>query len=320
VLAGCANNSPAPVSNRSPTGLEKPAAVEVKPGYYMVKKGDTLYSLALDHGQDHKDIVAWNNIDNPNLIRIGQILRVAPPEGAAASSTANSAIVETRPVAPPIEIESRPVDGKPVVAVAAAGATNTLKREPKGGIQPYSDDAWAQIQKPASAPAAATVTQSTTTLPPAAAVPATTASTVPSPSKSAEPTVKPSTAAVAATDINWAWPTNNKVTTPFSEGSNKGLDFNGASGDPVLAAASGKVTLVTNSLRGYGNLIVVKHNATYLSVYAHNSKMLVTEGQAVSKGQKIAEIGSTDSDRPNLHFEIRREGKPIDPAKYLPQR
>ena len=112
----------------------------------------------------------------------------------------------------------------------------------------------------------------------------------------------------------------NKPTTLFSEGSNKGIKFDGAVGDPVLAAASGKVTLVTNSLRGYGNLIVVKHNTMWLSVYAHNSKMLVTEGQAVTKGQKIAEIGSSDSDRPNLHFEIRREGKPVDPAKYLPQR
>ena len=292
LLAGCASSGPAPVIDRAPpqvieqaTPVEHAAPIEVKPGYYLVKKGDTLHGIALEHGQDYKDIAAWNNLDNPNLIRIDQVLRVIPPEGEAA-------VAETRTVAPPVQIESRPVEGKPVVA-------DTLKREPRGGTQPYTDEAWAQMQKPAQVAAAA--------------VPAATATP---PGKPAELAAKP----VVAADIDWAWPSGNKVTTPFSEASNKGLDFNGTLGDPVLAAASGKVTLVTNSLRGYGNLIVIKHNATYLSVYAHNSKMLVAEGQTISKGQKVAEIGSSDSDHPNLHFEIRREGKPIDPAKYLPQR
>ena len=289
LLASCASTAPAPVIDRaSPTQLERATPVELKPGEYLVKKGDTLYGIALDHGQDHKDIARWNNLDNPNLIKIGEVLRVAPP----GLPNEGEAVAETKPVAPPTQIESRPGDGKPAVP-------DTLKHEPKGGTQPYSDSAWAQMQNPTAPPPQGKPAEST-------APPVTS-------------NVKPATATVAA-DINWAWPTANKATTPFSEGSNKGIDFNGAAGDPVLAAASGKVTLVTNSLRGYGNLIVVKHNTTYLSVYAHNSKMLVTEGQTVSKGQKIAEVGSSDSDRPNLHFEIRREGKPVDPAKYLPQR
>jgi lipoprotein NlpD len=303
LIAGCASNSPAPLVNRAPvTQVEKPAVVEVKPGYYMVKKGDTLYGIALDHGQDHKEIAAWNQLDNPNLIKIGQILRVAPP--GETPPAADNGVAVTSAVVPPTQIESRPVEQHPVTAATAAvapiAAADGLKREPKGGVQPYSDEAWAKIQNPAPVAAAVPV-----------AVPA-------APEKPADP-VKPA-AVASATDIDWAWPSRNKVTENFSDGSNKGLDFDGNAGEPVMAAAAGKVTLVTNSLRGYGNLIVVKHNTTFLSVYAHNSKMLVSEGQSVTKGQKIAEIGNTDADHPKLHFEIRREGKPVDPGKYLPSR
>lgn len=294
LVAGCASGGPAPIVDSAPIQVVERAApptsspeakpVELKPGYYLVKKGDTLRSIALDNGQDYKEIAAWNSLDNPNLIKIGQMLRVVPPDAPVAGE---SAVAETRPVAPPVQIENRAVESKPAVAA------DSLKREPKGGTQAYSDAAWAQLQKPApEAPVAA----------PLQAKP--------------EPAAKPA----PPTDIDWGWPSGNKVTAAFSEASNKGLDFNGAIGEPVLAAAAGKVTLVTNSLRGYGNLIVIKHNPAYLSVYAHNSKMLVSEGQSVNKGQKIAEIGSSDSDRPNLHFEIRREGKPVDPVKFLPQR
>lgn len=289
LLAGCASTTPAPVIDRAlptamtSTGETPAAAIEIKPGYYQVKKGDTLRAIALDHGQDYRDLATWNSLDNPNLIKIGQVLRVVPP---GLPNEGETSVAETRPIAPPVQIESRPVDSK-------AAVTDTLKHEPKGGTQPYSDAAWAQMQKPV----------------PAASGPVEVVQAKPEPAKPA-----------VVADIDWGWPTNNKATSPFSEGSNKGIDFNGTAGDPVLAAAFGKVTLVTNSLRGYGNLIVVKHTTTYLSVYAHNSKMLVSEGQTVSKGQKIAEIGSTDSDHPNLHFEIRREGKPVDPAKFLPQR
>ncbi|MFY9327924.1 MAG: peptidoglycan DD-metalloendopeptidase family protein [Georgfuchsia sp.] len=284
LLAGCASSGLAPVINRAPPQVIEPAAsVELKPGDYLVKKGDTLYSIALDHGHDYREIVAWNNLANPDLINIGQVLRIVPPDLPNEREVTGS---ETRPIAPPPLIETRPVDNRPAAVV------ESLKREPKGGTEPYTNEAWARIQKPAPAVAAAPAPQSSP-VEPAKIVP--------------------------TTDVEWAWPSSNKVAATFSV-NNKGIDFDGKTGDPVLAAASGKVTLVTDSLRGYGNLIVVKHNSTYLSVYAHNSKMLVTEGQTVSQGHKIAEIGSSDSDHPNLHFEIRRQGKPVDPAKFLPQR
>jgi lipoprotein NlpD len=107
---------------------------------------------------------------------------------------------------------------------------------------------------------------------------------------------------------------------PFDEGRRKGLVFFGKSGDPVLAAADGRVVYAGSGLRGYGNLVIVKHNNSYLTAYAHNQVLLVKEDQSVRKGQKIAEMGSTDADRVKLHFEIRRQGKPVDPSRYLPAR
>jgi lipoprotein NlpD len=121
-------------------------------------------------------------------------------------------------------------------------------------------------------------------------------------------------------DVSWIWPTHGAVLAGFDEVKNKGLDIGGAAGDPVLAAADGRVVYVGAGLRGYGNLIILKHNNTFLTAYAHNSALLIKEDQSVRQGQKIAEMGSSDSDRVKLHFEIRRQGKPVDPAKYLPAR
>ena len=106
----------------------------------------------------------------------------------------------------------------------------------------------------------------------------------------------------------------------FDDNKNKGLDLGGKVGDAVLAAADGKVVYAGAGLRGYGNLVILKHNNTYLTAYAHNNVLLVKEDQSVRKGQKIAEMGSSDADRVKLHFEVRRQGKPVDPAKYLPAR
>ena len=132
----------------------------------------------------------------------------------------------------------------------------------------------------------------------------------------------PASAAASAGDdeINWIWPTSGAVIAGFDEVKNKGLDISGAAGDPVLAAADGRVVYVGAGLRGYGNLIILKHNNTYLTAYAHNKTLLIKEDQSVRKGQKIAEMGNSDADRVKLHFEVRRQGKPVDPAKYLPAR
>ena len=155
---------------------------------------------------------------------------------------------------------------------------------------------------------------------PVATAPAPTASAEKQSSPPASSAPAPAAATAAEDEIAWIWPTNGAVLAGFDEVKNKGLDIGGSAGDPVLAAADGRVVYVGAGLRGYGNLIILKHNNTYLTAYAHNQTLLIKEDQAVRKGQKIAEMGNSDADRVKLHFEIRRQGKPVDPAKYLPAR
>jgi lipoprotein NlpD len=131
-------------------------------------------------------------------------------------------------------------------------------------------------------------------------------------------TAPAATSAGADDDIAWIWPGKGNVIAEFDESKNKGVDLSGNAGDPVVAAADGKVVYAGAGLRGYGNLIILKHNNTYLTAYAHNQSLQVKEDQSVKKGQKIAEMGNSDADRVKLHFEVRRQGKPVDPLKYLP--
>ncbi len=300
VLAGCASKSPAPLADRGgPPGTPPAAgAVAAKEGY-LVRKGDTLYSIALDHGLDYKDLVAWNAIENPNLILVGQVLRVKAP-GAGAGSEA----VVVRPVASASSVEPRALDGAGSAAV---------KREPKAGKEAYSDQAMARAQALALAqqkpvePVVASV----------AKVEAKPAARVEKPEAQAEPAAD---ATSGNEEVLWMWPASGKLVGSFSEGGNKGVDISGKAGDPVLAASGGKVVYSGTGLRGYGKLVIVKHNSNYLTAYAHNQTVLVKEGQSVSKGQKIAEMGNTDADQVKLHFEVRRQGKPVDPLKHLPQR
>jgi lipoprotein NlpD len=173
-------------------------------------------------------------------------------------------------------------------------------------------------------PPAATASNGVVTKPVTSAS-ATAVATTPAPAASASApavssTPAPAAAATSEDDIAWIWPTNGTVLAGFDEVKNKGLDIGGTAGDPVLAAADGRVVYVGAGLRGYGNLIILKHNNTYLTAYAHNQTLLIKEDQSVRKGQKIAEMGSSDADRVKLHFEVRRQGKPVDPAKYLPAR
>ena len=137
---------------------------------------------------------------------------------------------------------------------------------------------------------------------------------------SSNSTATQATGVTTEDDISWIWPTHGAVLAGFDEVKNKGLDIGGVAGDPVLAAADGRVVYVGAGLRGYGNLIILKHNNTFLTAYAHNKTLLIKEDESVRQGQKIAEMGSSDSDRVKLHFELRRQGKPVDPAKYLPAR
>jgi lipoprotein NlpD len=305
-IGGCASHAPAPVEDRGgapATAKQKLAvpavlaATDSRTGYHTVKKGETLYSIALDSGQDYKDVAAWNNLDNPNLIRIGQQLRVTPPD--------NGAVAVTKPVISSTPVEIR--QAAPTVASPSSSPnTETLKREPKGGKLAWSDEALAKARQ-------GDLTAKPVEAKPEAK-PAEVKATEKAPEKPAEKLP------VAGDDVDWIWPANGKLLAQYTDGGSKGVDIAGKEGDPVLAAAGGVVSYAGTGLRGYGNLIVLRHNATYLSVYAHNSKLLVKEKDTVAKGQKIAEIGSSDADTPRLHFEIRRQGKPGDPQKFLPPR
>ena len=275
LLAGCASPiNRAPVEDR--TGGVRPVAQSApstavdaaikplpgaenaeKPGYYTVKPGDTLIRVGLENGQNWKDLVRWNSLDNPNIIEVGQVLRVVPP-GTDAGAAGTRPVVQAK-------VETRPLEVKPAASAPSATA--------------------APVVAAASAPA---------------------------------PVV--ATARDADDDTAWMWPAAGPVLTPFNDSTSKGLAIAGKAGDPVVAAADGRVIYAGAGLRGYGNLVILKHNNTYLSAYAHNQTLLVKEDQAVRRGQKIAEMGSSDADRVQLHFEIRKQGKPVDPAKLLPPR
>ncbi|MBP8169872.1 MAG: peptidoglycan DD-metalloendopeptidase family protein [Azonexus sp.] len=312
LLAGCMSQPPAPTVDRS-SGQMRPSAAATPsgPGYYTVKRGDTLYRIALEHGQDYKDVAAWNNITNAGSIREGQVLRVAPP-GAATAAAGGAVVAQPVVTAPVVETQSLDAPGK-VVTTPAPTTTSTssdgLKREPRGGKEPYSDEAYARLNRSGEMAPKTTL----------AAVDPKPEPKTESPEAKPEPKAEPATA-TGHDDVAWQWPSSGKVMSPYSDSGNKGLDFGGKAGDPVQAAADGKVVYAGAGLRGYGELVIVKHNATFLSAYAHNRKILVKEGQQVTRGQKIAEMGNTDSDSVKLHFEIRKQGKPTDPSLYLPKR
>lgn len=312
LIAGCMSQRPAPAVDRGASASARATAQATGgPGYYTVKKGDTLYRIALEHGQDYRDVVAWNSIANPNSIKEGQILRVAPPVAAAATS---GGPVVAQPVVTAQVVESRPLDepGRPANTPAAISAEG-LKREPRGGKEPYSDEAYARLNKGGDVspkPQLAAVDPKPEVKPDAQ----------PEAKPEVKPEAKPEAAATGPDDVAWLWPSSGKVISSYSEAGNKGVDFAGKSGDPVLAAADGKVVYVGTGIRGFGQLLIVKHNSTFLSAYAHNRKILVAEGQQVTRGQRIAEMGNTDSDAVKLHFEIRKQGKPVDPMVFLPKR
>ncbi|MGV2291509.1 peptidoglycan DD-metalloendopeptidase family protein [Trinickia sp. YCB016] len=272
-LTACATRlDNAPVVDRSSSaqaGAAAQAPVPLgppPPGYYRVKPGDTLYRIALENGQNYRDIATWNNLANPNQIEVDQLLRVAPPGANVAAVTPG---VATAPIG------GGAVQSAPLANNAPAGAS---------GVNP------AQPPVYGSAPAV-------TTIPPQPGA---------------------SDAAASVGNIAFAWPARGPILGTFDDASNKGINIGGAAGTAVQASADGRVVYAGNGLRGYGNLIIIKHDATYLTAYAHNRALMVKEGDAVTKGQKIAEMGNSDSDRVMLHFEVRRQGKPVDPLKYLP--
>jgi lipoprotein NlpD len=330
LLAGCATDYQAPVIERGPTAPKKtvkpvpPAAQKTappekdwRPDSYTVKRGDTLYSIGLEFGFDHKEIAQWNNIQPPYTIYVGQPLKLKDLKATATTQAAPADSDDA--VATPLKLEpaptAKPLDasGKPIEAAPIQSDVIPLLTEPKALKEPYSAKALAVAPAPKTA---ATIAKPVAPMEKSAPTEKPAVSETPKPEQSVE---KPATPADDEA-LEWSWPAKGKILAGFNDGgSSKGVDIAGDSGQPVHAAAPGKVVYSGTGLRGYGKLIIIKHNKTYLSAYAHNSQLLVKEGQVVTKGQKIAEMGNSDTDRVKLHFEIRKLGKPVDPAKYLPE-
>ena len=254
-LAACApSRGPAPVVDRKPP--PRPAAPAAKPpapaaapapqatpeGFYTVKRGDTLYSIALEHGADYREVAQWNSLDDPTKLQVGQQLRVKPPPER--SVQIGSGRIAGR-------VESRPLDAPPEHKPAPAVVQQEPKPEPEA--------------------------------------------------------------------VQFTWPAKGKVLAGFAEPRQKGIDIDGKIGDPVVAAAAGRVTYIGSGIPGLGKLVVIKHDHGYITVYAHNKDILVKEQQNVTRGQKIAELGNTDAERPKLHFQIRKGSAAVDPLLYLPK-
>jgi len=225
-------------------------AAPVGPGFYRVERGDTLSKIARSNRTSVPSIVRWNNLNNPDAIEVGQVLRVAPPANAATASTA----------------EARASSGSSSGSLSGASGASTAARG-------------APAEKASMAPSAA-----------------------------------------PASSISLVWPAPGNVVRAFDGTNSKGIDIANTPGTPVVAAAAGSVVYAGNGLRGYGNLVILKHNSEYLTAYAHNRTLVVKEGAKVSQGQKIAELGDTDNDRVMLHFELRYQGRSIDPSRALPPR
>ena len=270
MLAGCSYGGVAPVESASRPPAQKSSA---RPEVHIVKRGDTLYSIAWRYGFDYRQVAAWNAIREPYTIYPSQKLRLtrAPRSDSTQTtqgSSSPSGSIEKKPLPPPSSSQSKsaPAPATPSKSVPEA---STSKTTVSAGSLKKSDK---RAAKEGNAP------------------------------------VK-----------RWHWPAKGKVVRTYSQSGGRGIDIAGKFGQPILAASNGRVVYSGSGLIGYGQLIIVKHNKRYLSAYAQNNKILVKEGDTVTGGQRIAEMGRSGSNRVLLHFEIRRDGKPIDPVRYLPK-
>lgn len=260
LLGACTSTgNRAPVIDRLPARSSEPSVANE--GIYIVKPGDTLYSIALDHGLDWRDLAKVNSLIDPSKLAVGQKLHVTGAPNNAAVVVGNM---------PATTVEDSGVEVTPISPVGVAKPVEAVP---------------VPIQVPAPAP---------------------------------PPEIKPPLP--TAVTSGFLWPHQGEVIQGYKAGVNKGIDLAAKVGDPVLASQAGRVVYSGNALRGYGNLIILKHDNNLLTAYAHNKTLLVKEGEPVTKGQKIAEAGQSDTDRPKLHFEVRKQGKPVDPMDYLPVR
>ena len=269
-MTGCSYGGIAPVESASRTPVPRSSAT---PAAYIVKRGDTLYSIAWRYRFDYRRLASWNAIREPYTIYPGQKLRLSQPPRTAATRTTRSSpkpseTIARKPLSPPAGAKSKSTQASGRPAKSASKTSKGKKTASAGSLKKKDKEA----AKGGNAP------------------------------------VK-----------RWYWPAKGKVVTPFSRSGGKGIDIAGKFGQSIVAASNGQVVYSGSGLIGYGQLIIVKHNKRYLSAYAHNNKILVKEGDTVRGGQRIAEMGRSGSNRAMLHFEIRRDGKPIDPIRYLPK-
>jgi len=299
LLVACAGPPPPPKSGRGGSSGSYEATPD---GYYRVRKGDSLHAIAFKFGLDWREIARLNGISDPYIIHPDQMLRlgISTQSSAAAGKKTvqedNSSTVQTRAVPSP-----------------SATTTRTLDT-PRASTTTVED---------ASAPGPETRTEPKTMLPPG--TPAATRVDSPENTAAVQGTKAPAgtTYSTPAGDPSrWLWPTDGRLLSSFraNDPSRKGIDIGGTQGQPVIASAAGQVVYSGSGLIGYGELIIIKHSDRMLSAYAHNSKRLVNEGQQVTAGSKIAEMGTNDRNQAVLHFEIRVNGSPVNPIQYLPRK
>ena len=295
-MTGCSTVVVQPPTGAPGSPHPAPAvAASASAGTYTVIKGDTLYSIAFRNGADFRDVAKLNGIAAPYTIWPGQVLKLPGRDGAApvhagSVATAKAHTPAAAPVFQSVETEHAAPPSQPGHAGSTAASSVAIAHS-----SPAPNSAGAPAANPANnAPAAAVATIAP---------------------------VASSGGTRLAGGVKWRWPASGQIVGRFqSTAAIPGIDIAGKEGDPVVAAADGTVVYSGNGLVGYGELIIIKHNDSFLSAYGHNRKRLVTEGQQVKAGQQIAEMGSSSSSRDELQFQIRKDGNPVDPLDYLPSR
>ncbi len=253
MMSGCATHKvPEKKTPHSVTPRAKPS-INKTGGYYRVRKGDSLYSIAWRAGLDYRTLAHWNGLKSPYTIYPGQRIRLSPPKVSKTPPSAKGANAK-KPASPDRSAANRPGKSRP-----SSPARNSSGKKPGK--------------------------------------------------------------AVATGSLHWQWPVRGRLLSRFAsnDAARGGIKIGGRRGQKIVAAEAGQVVYVGSGLIGYGKLIIIKHNNKYLSAYGHNSRLRVKEGERVSRGQHISDMGVTNQGVPLLYFEIRRYGKPVDPLKYLPR-
>ena len=265
---------------------------------YKVNKGDTMFLIAYLTGMDVKDLASMNNMKEPYSLSVGQTLKIS---NCSTKTVTTTVPVKTTASAAPAAPAEPEVTYTPGANGTQIGSDGTVIGPIKSGVATGGASTPAFTNNTPSRPVTTTTQVETTTN---------------------DTPINANVVAPVASNVAWQWPTQGNVIQGFSnsDGGNKGIDISGSRGQAVKAAASGRVVYAGNALRGYGNLIIIKHNDDFLSAYAHNDKILVSDQQEVKAGQEIAKMGSTGTNAVKLHFEIRYKGKSVDPVRYLPRR